>query len=60
MEIGEYLIEEYDKDDMLDYFEDESGMSKEEWMDTCNGVYENDFLRLKFIDILNNRAKVYE
>jgi hypothetical protein len=57
MEIGEYLIEEYEKEEMLDYFEDESGMTKEEWMDTCEGVYENDFMRLKFMDILNNRVE---
>jgi hypothetical protein len=57
MEIGEYLLEEYEKDQMLDYFEDESGLTAEEWIDMCNGVYENDFLRLKFLDILNNRTK---
>jgi hypothetical protein len=59
-EIGEYLVAEYEKDEMLDYFEEESGLTKEEWFNTCNGVYENDFLKLKFIDILNNRAKVFE
>jgi len=57
MEVGEYLVKEYEKDQMLDYFEDESGMSKEEWLNTCRGVYENDFLRVKFLDILNNRTK---
>lgn len=57
MEVGDYLIEEYEKDKMLDYFEDESGMSREEWVSTCTGVYESDFLRKKFIDVLNNRAK---
>ncbi|MDF2892977.1 MAG: hypothetical protein K0R80_3344, partial [Clostridia bacterium] len=41
-------------------FEEESGLTKEEWFNTCNKVYENDFLRLKFMDILNNRAKVFE
>ena len=57
VEVGEYLINEYEKDQMLDYFEEESGLTKEEWISTCRGVYENDFLRLKFIDILNNRTK---
>jgi hypothetical protein len=56
-EIGKYLINEYEKDQMLDYFEDESGLTKEEWLSTCNAVYDNDFLRMKFIDILNNRTK---
>jgi hypothetical protein len=42
---------------MLDYFEDESGLSKEEWISTCSSVYENDFSRMKFLDILNNRTK---
>lgn len=57
MELGEHLVEEYEKDQMLDYFEEESGLTKEEWMDMCNVVYENDFSRMKFLDILNNRAK---
>jgi hypothetical protein len=60
IEIGEYLVAEYEKDQMLDYFEEESGLTKEEWFSTCEGVYENDFLRLKFIDILNNRTKDFE
>jgi hypothetical protein len=59
-EIGEYLVAEYEKDQMLDYFEEESELTKEEWFSTCEGVYENDFLRLKFIDILNNRTKDFE
>jgi len=57
MEIGEYLITEYEKDDMLDYFEDESGLTKEAWINLCNSVYENDIARVKFMDILNNRTK---
>jgi hypothetical protein len=60
IDVGEYLVAEYEKDEMLDYFEEESGLTKEEWFNTCNKVYENDFLRLKFMDILNNRAKVFE
>jgi hypothetical protein len=60
IDVGEYLVAEYEKDEMLDYFEEESGLAKEEWFNTCNEVYENDFMRLKFMDILNNRAKVFE
>jgi hypothetical protein len=57
MAVGEHLINEYENDEMLDYFEDESGLSKEEWISTCSSVYENDFSRIKFLDILNNRTK---
>jgi len=57
VEIGKYLIAEYEKDQMLDYFEDESGLTKEAWMSLCNSVYENDIARIKFMDILNNRTK---
>jgi hypothetical protein len=57
LEIGQYLIDEYEKDQMLDYFEDESGLTEEEWRSTCKDVYENDFSRIKFLDVLNNRTK---
>jgi len=35
--------------------EDQLGVSKEEWLNICGQVYDNDFMNRKFTEILNNK-----
>lgn len=58
-ELGKYLVDAYEKSEMVDIsmLEDQLGVSKREWLNICNTVYENDFMKRKFIEILNNRIK---
>lgn len=54
-EVGQYVIEGYEGENILDYFTEETGLTKEQWLDIYNNVYENDFMKKKFMEILNNK-----
>lgn len=56
-ELGNYLIEAYEEVEMIDRLEEDLGLSKYEWIKLCDSVYENEFMRHKFVDILNNRIR---
>lgn len=58
VEVSEDIIKGYEEDGLLDYFEQEIGMTKEEWLHVAEQAYENEFMRHKFIDILNNRISM--
>jgi hypothetical protein len=56
-EMGEEIISQFEEEHMLDYFEEITGLTKEQWLEVYNNVFENEFMREKFIDILNNRLR---
>jgi hypothetical protein len=59
VELGEYLVDSYSGYDDVDIsdLEEQLEVSKDEWLKICAEVYENDFMRKKFADLLNNRVK---
>ncbi|KEF39648.1 hypothetical protein M670_00669 [Schinkia azotoformans MEV2011] len=56
-EVGEFLVDSYISDEMLgiETLEEDLGVSKEEWIAITSHVYENEFMRRRFTDILTNR-----
>lgn len=54
-EVGDYVIKGYEEENMLDYFKEETGLTKEQWQDIYQNVYQNAFIKKRFMDILNNR-----
>lgn len=54
-EIGRYVLEGYEAENIVDYFTEETGLTKEQWEDVYQNVYENEFMKKKFMDILNNK-----
>ncbi|MFZ3129788.1 MAG: hypothetical protein WA125_01490 [Desulfosporosinus sp.] len=58
-ELGKYMVDTYEKSKEADIsmLEDQLGVSKGEWLKICSTVYENDFMKRKFTEILNNRIK---
>ena len=58
-ELGKYLIDSYENSENtnINMLEFQLGVSKEEWLNICSTVYENDFMKRKFTEILNNRIK---
>ena len=58
-ELGKYMVDSYENSEETDIsmLEDQLGVTKAEWLDICNTVYENDFMKRKFTEILNNRIK---
>ncbi|MDD4494468.1 MAG: hypothetical protein PHV32_09015 [Eubacteriales bacterium] len=59
LELGEFIIDSYENSEQTDIsmIEDQLGVTKDEWLNICNTVYENDFIKRKFTEILNNRIK---
>jgi hypothetical protein len=57
LDLGSYLVSAYEEDEMLEFLEEDLGLKKDEWINLCNSVYENEFMRRKFVGILNNRIK---
>jgi hypothetical protein len=59
VELGEYLVDCYSGYDDVDIsdLEEQLEVSKDEWLRMCAEVYENDFMRKKFTELLNNRIK---
>jgi uncharacterized membrane protein len=55
LEVGQYVIEGYEVENMVDYFTEETGLTKEEWEDVYLNIYDNEFMKKKFMDILNNK-----
>lgn len=55
LEIVETIIKDYEKAGVLEELEEALGMSKADWLDICGKVYESEFMKRKFVDILNNR-----
>lgn len=51
------MINSYENSEETDIsvLEDQLGVTKEEWLNICSTVYENYFMKRKFIEILNNR-----
>lgn len=58
-EVGKFLLNSYKDDENMDINDIESqlGVSAEEWLNICENVYENAFMRKRFIEILNNRIE---
>ncbi len=58
-ELGKYMVETYEKSKEADIsmLEDQLGVSKGDWLQICSTVYENEFMKRKFTEILNNRIK---
>lgn len=56
-ELGKFLVESYEDSEEVDIsmLENQLGVQKEEWLAICSQVYENDFMKRKFTEILNNR-----
>lgn len=56
-EVGEFLVDSYTSEEMLgiETLEEDLGVSKEEWIDITSHVYENEFMKRRFTDILTNR-----
>lgn len=59
IELGKYIVESYENSEEADItmFKDQLELSKAEWLSICDQVYENDFMKRKFTEILNNRLK---
>ena len=56
-ELGKYMVDSYENSEETDIsmLEDQLGVTKGEWLNICSTVYENDFMKRKFTEILNNR-----
>ncbi|MDP4089663.1 MAG: hypothetical protein Q8930_10395 [Bacillota bacterium] len=54
-EVGQYVVDGYEAEKMTAYFTEETGITREQWQDIYTSVYDNDFMRKKFMDILNNK-----
>lgn len=52
-EVGEFVFKSDNFNCFEEVVEEDIGMKREEWMELCKSVYDNKFLRKKFIDILN-------
>ncbi len=59
LELGKYMVDLYENSEELEIsmLEDQLEVSKGEWLNICSTVYENDFMRRKFTEILNNKLK---
>lgn len=59
LELGKYMVDSYENSEETDIsmLEDQLGVTKGEWLNICSTVYENDFMKRKFTEILNNRIK---
>lgn len=59
IELGKYMVDSYQNSEEADIsmLEDQMGVTKGEWLNICSTVYENDFMKRRFTEILNNRIK---
>lgn len=55
-EITEFIFKEENGDFFQEIVEEDIGMTKKEWEDICKNLYENKFLRKRFIEILNYKV----
>lgn len=58
-DLGKYLVDSFENSEEADIsmLEEQLGVTIEEWLNICRTVYENDFMKIKFTEILNNRIK---
>lgn len=54
-EVGRYVIEGYEAENIIEYFEEETGLTKEQWEDIYLNIHNNEFMKKRFMDILNNK-----
>lgn len=54
-EIVKDLIEVYEEENMLEELEDQSGLTVEELKNMADNIWDNEFTRKRFMDILNNK-----
>lgn len=54
-EIVDDLIETYREENMLDELEDQAGLTVEELEHMADNIWDNEFTRKRFMDILNNK-----
>ncbi|WP_050607334.1 hypothetical protein [Clostridium niameyense] len=52
-QIGEYIIPKNHNDVFLEVLEEEIGLTKDQWEEVYTKVYENEFMKRQFINILN-------
>lgn len=59
IEVGRYIIESYENDEIVDLerIEEYLGVKKEEWLHICETLYDSDFMKRKFVEVLNNRIE---
>jgi hypothetical protein len=58
-EVAHFIIETYEEDLGIESLEDDIGLSKSEFIQLASDdIYQNDFMKRKFTDILTNRLKV--
>jgi len=58
-EAAHFIIETYEEDLGIESLEDDIGLSKSEFIQlVSDDIYQNDFMKRKFTDILTNRLKV--
>ncbi|AOY74700.1 hypothetical protein [Clostridium formicaceticum] len=59
IEVGQYIMKTYEEDEMVDLerIEEHLGVKREEWLDICRNLFENEFMKRKFVEILNNRIE---
>jgi len=59
LELGEFIVDSYENSEQTDIsmIEDQLGVTRDEWLNICSTVNENDFMKRKFTEILNNRIK---
>lgn len=58
-EAAEFIIQTYEEDLGIESLEDDIGLTKNEFLQLASDdIYQNDFLKRKFTDILTNRLKV--
>ncbi len=53
--LGKNLFEAYDEIDDEARMEEQLGVSKTQWLEICENVFDNEFTNKRFTDILNNR-----
>lgn len=55
-EIADFIFVGENNDVFEEVIEEDIEMTKEQWQETCENVYDNKFLSKRFIDILNNKV----
>ncbi|AFS77449.1 hypothetical protein Curi_c03740 [Gottschalkia acidurici 9a] len=55
-EIGEFVFTGEENNFFEEIMEEDIGMTKIQWKETCENIYDNKFLKNRFIDILNHKV----
>lgn len=55
-EIADFVFIGENEDVFEEVIEEDIGMTKKQWQETCENVYDNKFLSNRFVDILNNKV----